>query len=72
MKRPRARAFAFARASSDLTIRAFARRETARVRGTLRLLLFDIVNVQNWTALRATAPAFSGCAAEAPSVCQFA
>jgi hypothetical protein len=32
MKRPRARAFAFARASSDLTIRAFARRESARAR----------------------------------------
>jgi hypothetical protein len=51
-------AFARARASTDLTIRACARRDRTRVNGTLRLLLFDIVNVQNWTALRATAPAF--------------
>jgi hypothetical protein len=33
-----------------------ARGAIARVDGDLRLLLFDIVNVQNWTALRATAP----------------
>ena len=31
---------------------------SARVNGELRLLLFDIVNVQNRTTLRATAPFF--------------
>ena len=52
-------AIAAARASTELTIRACARRERARVNGETRLLLFDIVNVQkNWTALRATATLF--------------
>jgi hypothetical protein len=60
MNRSRAPAFAAARASNELTIRACARRDRARVDGDLRLLLFDIVNVQNWTALRATAPRFFG------------
>jgi hypothetical protein len=58
MKQSRALAFALARASDDLTTRACARRDRARVGGGATLLLFDIVNVQNWTALRATAPGF--------------
>jgi hypothetical protein len=69
--RLRAPAFAAACASNELTIRARARRDRERVDGRLGLLLFDIVNVQNWTALRATASRFSGCSAEAPSVCPF-
>src|SRR5262249_44179900 len=56
-----ASAIAAARASSELAIRACARRERARVRGDERLLLFDIVNVQkNWTALSCNRPPLFG------------
>ena len=46
-----ASAIAAARAPNVENFRAFARREPARVHGEPKPLLFDIVNVQNWTAL---------------------
>ena len=61
MTRLRASAFAIARVSNELTIRACARRDRARVSGALRALLFDIVNVQNWPAVLRSARSGSPC-----------